>query len=105
MNVINLSDYQQFSNEKMKKNNIFQTARFFCDVYCFEPGQEQKSHTHGEQDKIYVVLEGEGTIHVGAERQVLKEGQGTMAPAGKEHGVTNHTLSRLRVLVFVAPGA
>jgi quercetin dioxygenase-like cupin family protein len=103
MNVVNLSDYQQFSSEKMKKNNIFQTPRFFCDVYCFEPGQEQKGHTHGEQDKVYLVLEGRGTFQVGSEKQVLGPGQGTMAPAGEEHGVKNHTDQRLKVLVLVAP--
>jgi quercetin dioxygenase-like cupin family protein len=103
MNVINLSDYQQFSSEKMKKNNLFQTARFFCDIYCFEPGQEQKGHIHGEQDKVYLVLEGQGTFQVGSEKQVLDSGQGTMAPAGEEHGVKNHTAQRLKVLVFVAP--
>ena len=86
MTVINLSDYQKFSTEKMKKNNIFQTARFFCDIYCFEPGQEQKGHIHGEQDKVYLVLEGKGTFQV-----------------GEEHGVRNHTNVRLKVLVFVAP--
>jgi hypothetical protein len=26
-----------------------------------------------------------------------------MAPAGEEHGVLNHTNTRLKVLVFVAP--
>jgi quercetin dioxygenase-like cupin family protein len=93
MNIVNLSDYQQFSSEKMKKNNIFQTPRFFCDVYCFEPGQEQKGHIHGEQDKVYL----------GSEKQVLGPGQGTMAPAGEEHGVKNHTGQRLKVLVFVTP--
>jgi quercetin dioxygenase-like cupin family protein len=103
MKVISLSDYQLFSDAKMKKNNIFQTERFFCDVYCFEPGQEQKGHIHGEQDKVYVVLEGQGTFHVGSEKQVLGPGQGTMAPAGEEHGVKNHTGDRLKVLVFVAP--
>jgi quercetin dioxygenase-like cupin family protein len=103
MKVINLSDYQKFSLEKMKKNNIFQTARFFCDVYCFEPGQEQKGHIHGTQDKVYLVLEGKGTFQVGAEKQVLGPGDGTMAPAGEEHGVLNHTKERLKILVFVAP--
>jgi quercetin dioxygenase-like cupin family protein len=103
MNVVNLSDYQQFSSEKMKKNNLFQTPRFFCDIYCFEPGQEQKGHIHGEQDKVYLVLEGQGTFQVGLEKQVLGQGQGTMAPAGEEHGVKNHTDQRLKVLVFVAP--
>jgi len=103
MKVINLSDYQQFSSEKMKKNNIFQTQRFFCDVYCFEPGQEQKGHVHGDQDKVYLVLEGQGKFKVGNEERVLGPGQGTMAPAGEEHGVANHTNTRLKVLVFVAP--
>ena len=103
MNVVNLSDYQQFSSEKMKKNNMFETPRFFCDIYCFEPGQEQKGHIHGEQDKVYLVLEGQGTFQVGSEKLVLSEGQGTMAPAGEEHGVKNHTGERLKVLVFVSP--
>ncbi len=103
MKVVNLSDFQAFSGEKMKKNNIFQSPRFFCDVYCFEPGQEQKGHIHGDQDKVYLVLEGQGTFQVGPEKQVLGSGQGTMAPAGEEHGVKNHTNERLKVLVFVAP--
>jgi quercetin dioxygenase-like cupin family protein len=103
MNVITLSEIQQFSSEKMKKHNLFQTTRFFCDVYCFEPGQEQKGHVHHEQDKIYIVLDGQGTFRVGREERILGTGQGTMAPAGEEHGVRNHTASRLRVLVFMAP--
>jgi mannose-6-phosphate isomerase-like protein (cupin superfamily) len=103
MKVINLSDYQQFSSEKMKKNNIFQTSRFFCDVYCFESSQEQTGHVHSDQDKVYLVLEGQGLFKVGTEERVLGPGQGTMAPAGEEHGVRNHTNARLKVLVFVAP--
>ena len=103
MNVINLHDYEVFNSEKMKKNNMFKTPRFFCDIYCFEPEQEQKGHIHGEQDKVYLVLEGQGTFQVGSEKQVLGPGQGTMASAGEVHGVKNHTGQRLKVLVFVAP--
>lgn len=103
MNVVTLADLQQFSSEKMKKNNIFQTERFFCDIYCFEPGQDQKGHVHRDQDKVYIVLEGQGTFQLGAEQRVLVAGQGTMASAGEEHGVKNHTSGRLKVLVFVAP--
>jgi mannose-6-phosphate isomerase-like protein (cupin superfamily) len=103
MEVVTLADFQQFNNQKMKKNNVFQTDRFFCDIYCFEPGQEQKGHVHGHQDKVYIVLEGQGIFQVGADQQVLDAGQGTMAPAGQEHGVKNHTTGRLKVLVFMAP--
>ena len=103
MKIISLKDYMKYSPEKMTKLNLFETPRFFCDVYCFEPGQIQKAHAHGDQDKLYFVLEGEGTFQVGGESQILSEGQGTMAPAGDEHGVVNHTENRLRVLVFMAP--
>lgn len=103
MKVINLADCQQFASDKMKKNNLFQTERLFCDIYCFEPGQEQKGHVHSHQDKVYIVLEGQGMFQVGSEHRVLETGQGTLAPAGEEHGVKNHTTQRLKVLVFVAP--
>ncbi len=103
MKVVTLTDFQQFNSEKMKKNNLFQTERFFCDIYCFEPDQEQKGHVHGHQDKVYIVLEGQGMFQVGTDRQVVDAGQGILAPAGAEHGVKNHTTQRLKVLVFVAP--
>lgn len=103
MNVIDLKDYMQYSAEKMKKVNVFQSQRFFCDVYCFEPMQEQKGHIHADQDKVYVVLEGEGKFTVGNESRILQAGQGTMAPAGESHGVLNQGTQRLRVLVFMAP--
>lgn len=103
MRVLSLNDFKQFSPEKMKKNNLFQTPRLFCDVYGFEPGQAQKGHVHGDQDKVYIVLNGQGTFQIGKEEQVLNPGEGILAPAGEEHGVRNHTQDRLSVLVFVAP--
>jgi quercetin dioxygenase-like cupin family protein len=103
MKIVRLEDFKQFSPEKMKKNNLFQTPRFFCDVYGFEPGQAQHGHVHGEQDKVYIVLDGEGTFQVGKEEKVLSSGEGVMAAAGEEHGVRNHSQARLTVLVFVAP--
>jgi mannose-6-phosphate isomerase-like protein (cupin superfamily) len=57
----------------------------------------------GHQDKVYIVLEGQGTFLVGTEQRVLDAGQGTLASAGEEHGVKNHTNHRLKVLVFMAP--
>lgn len=103
MQVINLADFREFSQEKLKKHSVFQTHRFFCDVYCFEPAQVQKGHVHTDQDKVYVVLEGQGTFKIGDQEQVLGPGQATIAPAGEEHGVMNHSGSQLRVLVFMAP--
>jgi len=102
-NFKNISDALQFAPEKMKKNGIFETDRFFCDTYCFEPGQEQAPHTHAGQDKVYYVLEGSGVFKVGDEERDLGAGEIALAPAGSNHGVVNRSQQRLVTLVFVTP--
>lgn len=92
-----------FQAQKMQKVNLFETERMFCDIYCFEPGQEQKTHTHDGSDKIYYVLEGSGTFDIGGERQELRQQMIVMAPSGVEHGVVNTSNARLTVLVYMAP--
>ena len=54
--------------DKLRKVNLFETARFFCDVYVAGPGQSQATHVHGASDKVYVVLSGRGTVTVGDAR-------------------------------------
>ena len=98
-----LSDAMQFSSEKMKKNGIFETERFFCDLYCFEPGQTQSAHTHEGSDKVYYVIKGKGLFQVGTEERELGEGEIVIAPSGQKHGVTNRGNERLVVLVYMAP--
>ena len=103
MKVVQLEDLRRFDPEKMRKNNLFETARFFCDLYCLEPGQTQAPHTHEGSDKIYLVLEGEGTFQVGSEEAALEAGQATLAESGEIHGVVNEGPERLVCLVFMAP--
>jgi quercetin dioxygenase-like cupin family protein len=103
MDAKHVPSFKAFNAQKMQKVNLFETARMFCDIYCFEPGQEQKTHTHDGSDKIYYVLEGSGTFDVGGERQELREHMIVMAPSGVEHGVVNTSNARLTVLVYMAP--
>ena len=103
MQVLTLEDFRSFNPDKMAKNNLFETERFFCDLYCLEAGQSQKPHTHAGEDKIYVVLEGEGTFLVGDDEEALEAGQAVMARAGEIHGVSNEGPGRLVCLVFMAP--
>ncbi|MGH7819735.1 MAG: cupin domain-containing protein, partial [Candidatus Binatia bacterium] len=93
----------QFSAEKMKKNPLFATERFFCDVYAFEPGQAQAGHRHDESDKVYYVLEGSGEFRVDSTERQLSAGGAVFCPAGSEHSVRNSGPGRLALLVFMAP--
>ena len=103
MQTKEIFDVTRFSSAKMQKVNLFETKNFFCDVYCLEPGQEQKVHAHGEEDKLYYVLSGQGTFIVDDEQQDLDDGQIVFAPAGSNHGVLNTSSERLTVLVFMTP--
>ncbi len=102
MEIKNIGEARRWSAEKMQKVGLFASDRFFCDIYCLEPGQSQKAHSHENADKVYVVLEGQGRFQVGADEQTLTEKQAVLAPANLEHAVFNDGPARLVVLTFLA---
>jgi quercetin dioxygenase-like cupin family protein len=103
MQVVNLESLALFSDEKMRKIPVFDSEKYFCDLYCLRPGQDQRVHTHPESDKIYVVLRGSGSFHIGGEERLLNGGQAVIARPGEAHGVTNTGEQDLVLLVFMTP--
>jgi len=103
METTNVSDVAEFSEEKMKKNAIFDSPHLFYDAYCLLPGQSQKVHAHEGSDKVYYVLRGTGSFTVGEEDRDLGEGHAVIARAGDPHGVSNETQEDLIILVTMAP--
>jgi mannose-6-phosphate isomerase-like protein (cupin superfamily) len=92
-----------FSEEKLKKNSLFDSPYLFYDTYCLLPGQAQKVHAHEGSDKVYYVLRGTGRFTVGDEEEDLDEGHAVIAHAGVPHGVRNETNENLALLVTMAP--
>ena len=100
---IRLAEHAKWEADKMAKVALATTPRAQLDLYCLEPGQSQKVHSHDDQDKVYVALEGRGRVTVGAEQYALAPGEAVVAAAGVPHGVTNDSGARLLLLVFVSP--
>jgi quercetin dioxygenase-like cupin family protein len=100
---IRLAEHAKFQPDKMAKIALGATERALLDLYCVAPGQAQKPHTHGDQDKLYVVLEGRGRITIGGSEQLVGPLEAVIAPAGVEHGLVNDGPADLLVLVVVAP--
>jgi mannose-6-phosphate isomerase-like protein (cupin superfamily) len=92
-----------FSEEKMKKNALFDSPYLFYDAYCLLPGQSQKVHAHEGSDKVYYILRGAGRFIVGEEERDLGEGNAVIARSGTPHGVRNETQEDLVILVTMAP--
>ena len=103
MDVRHLGQVQTFAADKLRKHNLFQTERFFLDVYCLEPGQGQGAHAHPGSDKVYLVLEGTCRFTVGDAHEEHGPGAAVLCPAGATHGVENAGSVRARLLVMMAP--
>jgi quercetin dioxygenase-like cupin family protein len=103
MPIAYVPDQVAFRTDKLSKVNLFDIPQFFVDVYCLEPGQAQKPHTHAGAAKVYYVLEGEGTFLVDGAEQTLGPGHAVLAAEGDPHGVRNDSEARLTLLVMMAP--
>ena len=103
MDVRKLSELRRFSAEKMQKSGVFATPRLYYDLYCLEPGQAQKVHTHGGSDKVYLVVEGRPHIMLAGEEREMAADEAVLCPAGAEHGVANRSSERVVLLVVTTP--
>ena len=103
MGFLDTADFRRFAADKMQKVNLFETPQMFCDVYCLEPGQAQKVHTHAGATKFYYVIEGQGTFTVGDDTRTLGAGRIAWSAPDEPHGAENRSDVKLVVLVSMAP--
>jgi quercetin dioxygenase-like cupin family protein len=100
---IRFRDHVSIQADKMTKVLLAATRRALVDLYCLAPGQAQKPHAHADQDKLYVVLEGHGRIHLDGTEEAVAPGEAVVAKAGAVHGVVNSGTEPLILLVVVTP--
>ena len=103
MEIRQLVALHRFQEGKMQKIPVFDSDKMFFDLYCLLPGQFQKVHSHTGEDKVYLVLEGEGVFDIGGEQQRLSGGSAVIARAGEAHGVRNNSTANLVLLVTMSP--
>ena len=103
MIVENIVSRATFHADKMSKTDLCVGAQLLCGLNSFAPGQSHTAHTHAGQDKLYVVLAGEGDVTLGGERRRIGAGAAAFAPAGVEHALANPGPGNLVVLVVIAP--
>jgi quercetin dioxygenase-like cupin family protein len=100
---VRLRDRVAYQDGKLARHKLLATGRCQADLYCLRPGQSQAVHTHADQDKLYLGVEGVGRIRVGGEEQWIEPGVLVLAPAGVEHGLENPGDTPLVALVVVVP--
>lgn len=103
MHFMDTQSRRRFDATKLSKVNLFETPQMFCDVYCLEPGQVQKVHSHAGATKFYYVIEGHASITVGDQTQELGPSHLAWAAPGEPHGVENRSDARVVLLVAMGP--
>jgi len=93
-----------FCAEKMGKSTLFESPHLLVGLNCFEPGQQHALHAHGERDKVYQVLAGQGEFLLEGLTIPMDAGLMLIAPQGVPHGIRNTGPERLVVLAILAPG-
>ena len=92
-----------FHPENMGKSDLVKMEKLFVGLNAFEVGQEHKAHIHEGQDKLYLVVEGEGDVTVERKTARIRKGDLVAVRAGERHALANSGPVRLVVLVVMAP--
>lgn len=101
--VIQPSRHAQWRPDKMGKSTVFESERLLVGLNAFEPGQTHDLHAHEGMDKLYYVIDGDGTFLLEGRHLAMQAGDLMVAPEGVPHGIRNTGTGRLLVLAVLAP--
>jgi quercetin dioxygenase-like cupin family protein len=96
----NYREHVQFNPGRFTPVGLAETERSKVVLACFEPGQFIPVHTP-KVDVMLLVLEGEGTLVAGDQKQKVGPGSVAFAAAGEARGVKADT--RMVILHVVSP--
>jgi quercetin dioxygenase-like cupin family protein len=103
VSIVRPSEHAEWRADKMGKSTLFESPHMMVGLNAFEPGQSHALHAHAGMDKMYYVVEGEGTFHLDGVEAPARAGDVLVAPDGVPHGVRNDSGARLLVMAVLAP--
>ncbi|MBU0753592.1 MAG: cupin domain-containing protein [Planctomycetes bacterium] len=89
---------------KIRFNRVFSEEAFggpwnFVDYAVLPPGTSIGIHTHGDNEELYLVLEGTGTMHLDGKDHPVRPGSVILNRRGGTHGLKN--TGRVPLKIFV----
>lgn len=102
--ILRPAEHALYAPDRMGKATLFSSAAMLVGLNAFEPGQQHALHAHEAMDKLYLAIEGRGTLLLEDRELPLATGELTVAPAGVPHGIRNDGPDRLLLLAVLSPG-
>lgn len=97
----NLRTTQQFSSRGFVRQRVWQSDQLHCNIYCFEPGQQNSLHRHPVSDEVVFCWEGEGIIVVEGDHSPFVAGETVFVPKNTPHGYVNTSQNRRMMITVV----
>lgn len=77
-----------------------ETDLSFVDYVELPPGASIGVHTHGDNEEVYFIVDGTGTMHTNGEDARVSSGDLIFNRRGWTHGLRNDSAAPLKVLVW-----
>lgn len=87
---------------KLYLENDFESSLKFLNYTVMPPGTSIGYHEHGDNEEIYIILEGSGHMTVNGEKRAVKPGDVILNKRNWSHGLENTGTVPIRILVFEA---
>lgn len=71
----------------------------FVDYAILPPNTSIGIHQHGDNEELYFIVDGEGTMIVNSEKRRVSKGDLILNPPGSSHGLINDSGATLSILV------
>jgi mannose-6-phosphate isomerase-like protein (cupin superfamily) len=81
----------------------FKAACNFVDYAVVPPNSSIGLHRHGENEELYLIIEGTGTMTVDDHIFKVKTGDLVVNRPGGQHGLTNDSTSDIKLFVIEIP--
>lgn len=102
MEHLQVEDLIEFSAVKRIRKKLLGSGKIVAELLCYEPGQSTPVHQHPQQDEVFYVLEGNGTLSINGEQRTIQANNLLLVPAQSQHGLVAGD-TRLVILFFKAP--
>jgi mannose-6-phosphate isomerase-like protein (cupin superfamily) len=88
---------EQYNEMVVPKIPIFMGQDLECNVLFFNPGQATKTQKHKNDEKIIIVLKGDGRIKIDEEEFDVSTGSTVYIKKGQNHQITNGKKNRMTI--------
>jgi len=96
-----LEALKAFSAAGFMRRRVWQTDNLHCNIYCFEPGQQNRLHRHPVSNEVVFCWEREGVVVVGEEQAPIRAGETVLVPVNVPHVYINTSKDRRMIITVV----